>query len=274
MTKYQVNTTLSNGETINSGTIIIPDATTIPIANSTTLGGVMPVNKTDGMTQEVGVDSTGKLYTAPGGGGGGGSNPVVYDYSKEGDLTADVVRSMFDNYSNGKRVLVNYITGFGNILIDVTSMSRNTDGSGIMGSGKANVFGLGVMEFTLVLSNDTVQLNTAEYQFDEDFTVTINYDAGIDFEAIYWDSFDGWMISQQGGAVAGSVARKYNYIIVKSECNLSSSMSNKGHFKVNGKAYFEGIPHDAPVRLHPGDTIEPVEHCSPTLTLAAVTMGT
>ena len=70
MTKYQVNTKLSNGETINSGTILIPDATTIPIANSTTLGGVMPVNKTDGMTQEVGVDSTGKLYTAPGGGGG------------------------------------------------------------------------------------------------------------------------------------------------------------------------------------------------------------
>lgn len=46
----------------------LPD-TTIPIANSTTLGGVMPVNKTDDMTQEVGVDSTGKLYTAPGGGG-------------------------------------------------------------------------------------------------------------------------------------------------------------------------------------------------------------
>ena len=79
MTKYQVNTTLSTGETINSGTILIPDATTIPIANSTTLGGVMPVNKTDGMTQEVGVDSTGKLYTAP---GGGGSNTVVYDYTQ------------------------------------------------------------------------------------------------------------------------------------------------------------------------------------------------
>ena len=73
MIKYRVNTTLSNGDTINSGTILIPDATTIPIANSTTLGGVMPVNKTDGMTQEVGVDSTGKLYTAPGGGGGSGT---------------------------------------------------------------------------------------------------------------------------------------------------------------------------------------------------------
>ena len=108
MTKYQVNTTLSSGETINSGTIIIPDATTIPIANSTTLGGVMPVNKTDGMTQEVGVDSTGKLYTAPGG-GGGGANMVVYDLSQGSDFTAATVRSMYDNYSNGKRVLFNFI---------------------------------------------------------------------------------------------------------------------------------------------------------------------
>lgn len=71
--QYQVNTTLSNGAVIDSGTITIPDAT-IPIANSTTLGGVMPVDKTDDMTQEVGVDSTGKLYTAPGSGGGGGGD--------------------------------------------------------------------------------------------------------------------------------------------------------------------------------------------------------
>lgn len=38
---------------------------TLPIATSTTLGGVKPVNKTDKMTQEVGVDAEGKLYTTP-----------------------------------------------------------------------------------------------------------------------------------------------------------------------------------------------------------------
>ena len=38
---------------------------TLPIATSTTLGGVKPVNKTDEMTQEVGVDVEGKLYTKP-----------------------------------------------------------------------------------------------------------------------------------------------------------------------------------------------------------------
>lgn len=36
---------------------------TLPIATSTKLGGVKPVNKTDEMTQEVGVDVEGKLYT-------------------------------------------------------------------------------------------------------------------------------------------------------------------------------------------------------------------
>ena len=273
MTKYQVNTTLSNGETINSGTIIIPDATTIPIANSTTLGGVMPVNKTDGMTQEVGVDSTGKLYTAPGG-GGGGSNTVVYDVPVETGFTADDVRSMYDNYSKGKRVLLNYtIPGDGKIWVEITSMSRLEDGSGIVGSAKANMFGFAIVEFTLTLNNDIVQLNTPEYKFYEDFAVTINYGAGVNFETASWNSFDGWVIDQSYSG-SGSTTAKYNYVIVKTECNLSSSNSSKGHFKVNGKSYFEGIPHDAPVRLHPGDVIEPVEHCSPTITLSAIPAGT
>ena len=271
MTKYQVNTTLSNGETINSGTIIIPDATTIPIANSTTLGGVMPVNKTDGMTQEVGVDSTGKLYTEP---GGGGSNVFVYDYVEGTGLTADAVRSMYDNYSNGKRVLFNYIiSGIGQVSIELTSISRTNNGSGIVGSGKANLFGIEVADFTISLINDTVQLGQKYYQFYETFNVTINYDAGVDFQTYYWDSLDGWM-SELYNNGPGSTASKYDYILVKTECNLSSSNSQSGHFKVNGKCYFESIPHDAPIRLHPGDTIEPIEHCSPTITLSAIPAGT
>ena len=37
----------------------------LPIAGADTLGGVKPVAKTSGMTQDVGVDSGGKLYTTP-----------------------------------------------------------------------------------------------------------------------------------------------------------------------------------------------------------------
>ena len=44
---------------------------TLPVASSTTLGGVKPVAKTASMTQEVGVDASGALYTEPGSGGGG-----------------------------------------------------------------------------------------------------------------------------------------------------------------------------------------------------------
>lgn len=40
---------------------------TLPIASSTQLGGVQPVAKTDDMTQEVGVDEAGALWTTPGG---------------------------------------------------------------------------------------------------------------------------------------------------------------------------------------------------------------
>lgn len=51
-------------------TVDIPQGNsyTLPIATADTLGGVKPVAKTDAMTQEVGVDSEGKLYTESGGG--------------------------------------------------------------------------------------------------------------------------------------------------------------------------------------------------------------
>ena len=42
----------------------------LPIASATQLGGVMPAAKTDEMTQAVGVDAEGKLFTAAGAGGG------------------------------------------------------------------------------------------------------------------------------------------------------------------------------------------------------------
>lgn len=46
----------------------IPEPYVLPIANPETLGGVKPVAKGADMTQEVGVDEQGGLWTAPGGG--------------------------------------------------------------------------------------------------------------------------------------------------------------------------------------------------------------
>ena len=53
-----------NGQ-IGDVELTIPTAYSLPVASATTLGGVKPSTKTDAMTQDVGVDASGKLYTAP-----------------------------------------------------------------------------------------------------------------------------------------------------------------------------------------------------------------
>ena len=60
------------------------DTYTLPIAGSTQLGGVQPTSKTDAMTQSVGVDAAGALWTAPGGSGGSGGE-------SSGEYSSDVL---------------------------------------------------------------------------------------------------------------------------------------------------------------------------------------
>ena len=70
-----------DGVTSNVQTQLDKKLENIPVATSTTLGGVKPVAKTSNMTQSVGVDVNGALYTAPGGGGTGSGDMLksVYD---------------------------------------------------------------------------------------------------------------------------------------------------------------------------------------------------
>ena len=68
----------------------------LPVATDTTLGGVKPVTKTDDMTQAVGVDEDGGLWTAPGSGGSGG-NPLTT--LREDTLTEDVASIDLDGFS-------------------------------------------------------------------------------------------------------------------------------------------------------------------------------
>lgn len=70
---------------IDALTEAMPGAYTLPIASSTQLGGVQPAAKTDAMTQAVGVDAGGALWTAPGSGEGGGTTPeLVYSHICDG----------------------------------------------------------------------------------------------------------------------------------------------------------------------------------------------
>ena len=89
-----------------------PGATyTLPIASSTQLGGVQPAAKTDTMTQSVGVDAGGALWTAPGSGEGGGTTPeLVYSHTCDGtyvsvlddfQLEADKIYITFMELPNG-----------------------------------------------------------------------------------------------------------------------------------------------------------------------------
>ena len=71
-----------NGDIVLKGVVYhdgVSPTYTLPVATASTLGGVTPVAKTSAMTQEVGVDSTGRLYTAPSSGGGTGSGFTVTD---------------------------------------------------------------------------------------------------------------------------------------------------------------------------------------------------
>lgn len=98
--KEQARTNIGAGTSNFSGSYNdlsnTPDPYTLPVANSTTLGGVKPVSKTDSMTQSVGVDENGKLYTSPGSGGGGTSGAVTSVNGKTGDveLTASDVGAL------------------------------------------------------------------------------------------------------------------------------------------------------------------------------------
>ena len=72
---------------------------TLPIASATQLGGVKPAAKTNEMTQAVGVDAEGRLFTAPGAGGGEIITAVPYNNAilASGTIPAGVTSATLGN---------------------------------------------------------------------------------------------------------------------------------------------------------------------------------
>lgn len=83
-------------------------AYTLPIASSTQLGGVQPSTKTDEMTQEVGVDETGALWTAPGG-GEDKYKLIAYHETTDEDVTGTWIAWTYDTYDDGSPLKIHDI---------------------------------------------------------------------------------------------------------------------------------------------------------------------
>ena len=64
---------------------------TLPVASPTTLGGVKPVTKTASMTQPIGVDAEGRLYTEPSDEGGGNAEDGYDGDCSCGSYTMEIV---------------------------------------------------------------------------------------------------------------------------------------------------------------------------------------
>ncbi|MGO5049551.1 hypothetical protein [Dysosmobacter sp. Sow4_B12] len=80
------------------------DTYTLPVASAAALGGVQPAAKTDTMTQAVGVDEAGALWTAA---GGGGTWKKVVDVITEEETSAiRVTKDIDGNDLNLKKCII------------------------------------------------------------------------------------------------------------------------------------------------------------------------
>ena len=99
----------------------------VPIATNDVAGVVKPVSKTDGMTQPVGVDENGVLFTVPPGGSGDMQKSVydpnnkakdIFKYADDASKLAVTNHALSDTAHTDIRVLISGLTGRLNALAD------------------------------------------------------------------------------------------------------------------------------------------------------------
>ena len=102
------------------------DTYTLPVASAAALGGVQPAAKTDDMTQAVGADEAGALWTAAGGGDPGSNQYKLIAYHKttDEDVTGTWTEWTYTAYDDGSPLKIR------DILVAV----QNYKGTGYLNS--------------------------------------------------------------------------------------------------------------------------------------------
>ena len=96
---------------VNTSGVLYAEAYSLPTAGASTLGGVKPVAKTTAMTQDVGVDSAGKLYTTP---------PGAYDLPTASTAQLGGVKTS-EAYSSLKHTLTVAVNASGQLYAEKPS---------------------------------------------------------------------------------------------------------------------------------------------------------
>ena len=112
---------------VNSSGALYAEAYSLPTAGASTLGGVKPVAKTSAMTQDVGVDSSGKLYTKPGEG--------AYDLPTASTSTLGGIKTS-EAYSSTKHTMKVAVNSSGVLYAEAYSLPKATNSvlGGVMGA--------------------------------------------------------------------------------------------------------------------------------------------
>lgn len=135
----------------------------LPVATSSTLGGVKPVTKTAAMTKEVGVDSEGKLYVEPSPGGGVEIGKVTLEPGVTGYITYVKAGSLC--FVEGVISLIDTIAAYNEAVIGIGLPLTGTSKMTVPLSCACSMYSRAT-QFFLDIESNSVKLRTRGIKVD------------------------------------------------------------------------------------------------------------
>lgn len=145
----------------------------LSVATADELGGVKPVAKTDAMTQDVGIDTSGRLYTTPG--GGSSTHVITVTANSSGIYTADTTFAQIETWiNNGEQVVLKYTNGSSsNIYLPMVS---HISGATVYFEGTSvPTTGMGAIieQFTIEYDENVNRFEFPVLEENKDYTFTV-----------------------------------------------------------------------------------------------------